>query len=301
MSQAKLPRIGFVGLGIMGKPMARNLIKAGYELIVYDVRAEAIGDLVKDGAQAGESPRDVSARSDVLITMLPDSADVTAVYTGPNGAFEELRAGWLIIDMSSIAPRVSRELAERALGRGAQMLDAPVSGGDKGAIAGTLSIMVGGSDPDVQRALPILQALGKTIVHCGGPGAGQVVKLANQVVVAGVIEAVAEGLVLASKAGVDPERVVQVLQGGLAATKVLEMRSENMLTGRFDPGFRIRLHLKDLKNAMELAREAGVVLPATAEIEQLMTAALIAGRADYDHSGLITVIEDLAHFQVRRA
>jgi 2-hydroxy-3-oxopropionate reductase len=226
MSQAKLPRIGFVGLGIMGKPMARNLIKAGYELIVYDVRADAIGELLKDGAQAGESPRDVSARCDVLITMLPDSADVTAVYTGPNGAFEELRAGWLIIDMSSIAPRVSRELAERALGRGAQMLDAPVSGGDKGAIAGTLSIMVGGSDPDVQRALPILQALGKTIVHCGGPGAGQVVKLANQVVVAGVIEAVAEGLVLASKAGVDPERVVQVLQGGLAATKVLEMRSE---------------------------------------------------------------------------
>ena len=298
MASGGLPSLGFVGLGIMGKPMARNLLKAGYQVVAYDVRQDALDEVVNDGATARRSPRDVAAASDVLITMLPDSPDVEAVYTGPDGAFEAARPGWLAIDMSSIAPRVSRELAAEAQRAGAEMLDAPVSGGDKGAIAGTLSIMVGGSDQAFQRALPILGAMGKTIVHCGASGAGQVVKLANQVVVAVVIEAVAEALVLGSKAGVAPERIVEVLQGGLAATRVLEMRQENMLGGQFTPGFRIRLHLKDLKNALELARETGVVLPATAEVEQLMQAARVAGREDYDHSGLITVIEDLAHFKV---
>jgi 2-hydroxy-3-oxopropionate reductase len=282
----------------MGKPMAGNLLKAGYRLIVYDVRQDAVDEVVKDGATAGRSPREVATESDVLITMLPDSPDVEVVYKGPGGALEAARPGWLAIDMSSIAPRVSRELAAAASRAGAEMLDAPVSGGDKGAIAGTLSIMVGGSQRAFQRARPILGAMGKTIVYCGAAGAGQVMKLANQIVVAVVIEAVAEALVLGSKAGVAPERIVEVLQGGLAATRVLEMRQENMLGGQFEPGFRIRLHLKDLKNALELARDAGVVLPATAEVEQLMQAARIAGREDYDHSGLITVIEDLAHFKV---
>ena len=298
MASEGSPTLGFVGLGIMGKPMARNLLKAGYQVVAYDVRREALDEVVNDGATAGRSPRDVAAASDVLITMLPDSPEVEAVYTGPDGAFEAARPGWLAIDMSSIAPRVSRELTTEAQRAGAEMLDAPVSGGDKGAIAGTLSIMVGGSAPAFERALPILGAMGKTIVHCGAAGAGQVVKLANQVVVAVVIEAVAEALVLGSKAGVAPERIVEVLQGGLAATRVLEMRRENMLDGQFAPGFRIRLHLKDLRNALELARETGVVLPATAEVEQLMQAARIAGREDYDHSGLITVLEDLAHFKV---
>jgi 2-hydroxy-3-oxopropionate reductase len=209
-----------------------------------------------------------------------------------------LRRGWLAIDMSSIAPSTARELAETATAAGAEMLDAPVSGGDKGAIAGTLSIMVGGSEAAFSRAMPVFQAMGKTIVHVGPAGAGQVVKVCNQVVVAVVIEAVSEALVLGAKAGVDPARIADVLQGGLAATKVLEMRRANMLGGTFDPGFRVRLHLKDLKNALDLAREIDVALPAAAEVDQLMRAMSASGRADYDHSGLITVLEDLAAFRV---
>src|ERR1035437_1623924 len=295
------PTIGLIGLGIMGRPMAGNLLKAGYPLIGHDVTRAAVNDLVAEGATAGTSPRQVAEAVDVLITLLPDSPQVREVYAGPDGAFEALRPGWLAIDMSSISPRVSRKLASHAAAGGAELLDAPVSGGDKGAIAGTLSIMVGGSDAGFARALPILQAMGKTIVLCGPAGAGQVVKLANQVVVAIVIDAVSEALVLGSKAGVDPERIIEVLQGGLAATKVLEMRGPNFLSGKFDPGFRIRLHLKDLKNALESGRENGVVLPLTAQVEQLMQAARVAGRGDFDHSGLIPVLEDLASFRVADA
>jgi 2-hydroxy-3-oxopropionate reductase len=298
MASDQRPSVGFIGLGIMGQPMARNLLRAGYRVVVRDVVAAPVDALVAEGAESGGSPRDVAERTDILITMLPDSPEVEAVYAGVDGALEAARPGWLAIDMSSISPRVAREMEERAAAAGAAMLDAPVSGGDKGAIAGTLSIMVGGSAADYERALPVLQALGKTIVHVGPSGAGQVAKVCNQVVVAVVIEAVSEALVLGAKAGVDPARIADVLQGGLAATKVLEMRRDNILGGRFDPGFRIRLHLKDLKNALDLAREAGVVLPATAEVEQLMQRARIAGRGEYDHSGLVTVLEDLAEVRV---
>jgi len=290
--------LGLIGLGIMGRPMARNLLKAGYRLTVLDIDAAAVAALTAEGARAGTTPAEVAASTDVLITMLPDSPEVREVYLGPDGAFEALRPGWLAIDMSSIAPSTARELAERASASGAEMLDAPVSGGDKGAIAGTLSIMVGGSVAAYERALPILQALGKTIVHCGAAGAGQVVKACNQVVVAVVIEAVSEALVLGAKAGVDPQRIADVLQGGLASTRVLEMRRDNFMSGRFEPGFRIRLHLKDLRNALDLARETNVALPAAAQVEQLMRAAAAAGRADYDHSGLITLLEDLAGFRL---
>jgi 2-hydroxy-3-oxopropionate reductase len=298
MASEQRPSIGFIGLGIMGQPMARNLLRAGYRVVVRDVVAAPVDALVAEGAESGGSPRDVAERTEILITMLPDSPEVEAVYAGVDGALEAARPGWLAIDMSSISPRVAREMEVRAAAAGAAMLDAPVSGGDKGAIAGTLSIMVGGSAADYERALPVLQALGKTIVHVGPSGAGQVAKVCNQVVVAVVIEAVSEALVLGAKAGVDPARIADVLQGGLAATKVLEMRRDNILGGRFDPGFRIRLHLKDLKNALDLAREAGVVLPATAEVEQLMQRARIAGRGEYDHSGLVTVLEDLAEVRV---
>jgi 2-hydroxy-3-oxopropionate reductase len=301
MQDAPLPRIGFVGLGIMGRPMARNLIAAGYELVVHDVVPAGVDALVEAGATAADSPRAVAADTDVLITMLPDSAEVREVYLGADGAFGALRPGWLAIDMSSIAPGVARELAAQAAAAGADVLDAPVSGGDKGAIAGTLSIMVGGSEAAFERARPIFEVLGKTIVHVGGAGAGQVVKVCNQVVVGVVIEAVSEALVLGAKAGVDPGRIADVLQGGLAATKVLELRRENMLGGRFDPGFRIRLHLKDLKNALELGREIDVALPAAAMVEQHMRALSALDRADYDHSGLITLIEDLADFKVSEA
>lgn len=292
------PSVGFVGLGIMGMPMARNLLRAGHEVVVLDILPAPVEELVADGATTAATPREVAAATDVMITMLPDSPEVEAVYLGPDGVLAAARAGWLAIDMSSISPRVARELATRAEAAGAEMLDAPVSGGDKGAIAGTLSIMVGGSEAGFARAHPVLQALGTTIVHVGPSGAGQVAKVCNQVVVAMVIEAVSEALVLGVKAGVDPARIVDVLQGGLASTKVLEMRGDNILGGRFDPGFRVRLHLKDLKNALELAREAGVVMPATVEVEQLMQRMRIAGRGDYDHSGLVTVLEDLAGVRV---
>jgi 2-hydroxy-3-oxopropionate reductase len=292
------PTLGLIGLGIMGRPMARNLMKAGYALTVYDVVEAAVDELVADGAIRGTSPRGVAAAVDVLITMLPDSPQVRDVYLGTDGAFKALRPGWLAIDMSSIAPSTARELAARAAASGADMLDAPVSGGDKGAIAGTLSIMVGGGAAAFERALPVLQAMGKTIVHVGPAGAGQVVKVCNQVTVAVVIEAVSEALVLGAKAGVDPSKIADVLQGGLAATRVLEMRRDNFLAGSFTPGFRVRLHLKDLKNALELAREVDVALPAAAQVDQLMRAMAAAGRADYDHSGLITMLEDLAAFRV---
>jgi 2-hydroxy-3-oxopropionate reductase len=295
------PSLGLIGLGIMGRPMARNLLAAGYGLVVHDVNRAAVDELVAAGALAGTSPRGVAGATDVLITMLPDSPQVREVYLGPDGAFEALRPGWLAIDMSSIAPSTARELAALATAGGAEMLDAPVSGGDKGAIAGTLSIMVGGTGAAFERAQPILAAMGRTIVHVGPAGAGQVVKVCNQVVVAVVIEAVAEALVLGAKAGVDPARIADVLQGGLAATKVLEMRRDNMLTGRFDPGFRIRLHQKDLKNALELAGETSVALPAAALVEQLMRAMAARGRADYDHSGLVTLLEDLADFRLTDA
>ena len=292
------PALGLIGLGIMGRPMARNLLRAGYPLMVYDVDHSAVDALVAEGAVEGTSPRSVAEATQVLITMLPDSPQVREVYTGPEGAFAALRTGWLAIDMSSISPSTARELAAYAAAGGADMLDAPVSGGDKGAIAGTLSIMVGGNQAAFDRARPILSVLGTTIVHVGPAGAGQVVKVCNQVVVAVVIEAVAEALVLGAKAGVDPSRIADVLQGGLAATKVLQMRRDNMLTGRFDPGFRIRLHLKDLKNALELGREIDVALPAAAQVEQMMRALAATGRADYDHSGLVTLVEDMAGFRL---
>jgi len=295
---AEQPLIGFIGLGIMGRPMSRNLVRAGYRLVVHDVVAAPVAELAAEGAVAAASPREVAAACDVLVTMLPDSPEVEAVYLGEEGALAAARPGWLAIDMSSISPRVARLVAERAVAAGAEMLDAPVSGGEPGAVAGTLSIMVGGTASAFERARPILAAMGRTIVHVGPSGSGQVVKVCNQVVVAVVIEAVAEALVLGAKAGVDPARIVEVLQGGLAATKVLEMRAANMLGGRFEPGFRARLHLKDLRNALELARETGVVLPATVEVEQLMQRLAIAGRGDLDHSGLITVLEELAGFRV---
>ena len=298
MASEQQPSVGFIGLGIMGQPMVRNLLRAGYRVVVRDVVRPRSRRWSPRAPSAGarratwrSGPTSSSRCSRIRPRWRPSTREL-------DGALEAARPGWLAIDMSSISPRVARELAARATEAGAAMLDAPVSGGDKGAIAGTLSIMVGGSAADFERALPVLQALGKTIVHVGPSGAGQVAKVCNQVVVAVVIEAVSEALVLGAKAGVDPARIADVLQGGLAATKVLEMRRDNILGGRFDPGFRIRLHLKDLKNALDLAREAGVVLPATAEVEQLMQRARIAGRGELDHSGLVTVLEDLAEVRV---
>lgn len=294
MSDQDRPTLGFIGLGIMGRPMARNLLAAGYAVTVLDHKAAVMAELAAEGARTAPTPREVGLASDVLITMLPDSPQVREVYLDADGALEAARPGWLAIDMSSIAPATARELAERAAVAGAQMLDAPVSGGEPGAIAGALSIMVGGGAEALERARPILEVLGSTIVHVGPAGAGQVVKACNQVVVGVVIEAVAEALLLGARAGVDPARIADVLQGGLAATRVLELRREKFLTGSYEPGFRLRLHLKDLRNALALADETGLSLPAAGEVEQLMATAVAEGRGELDHTALLAVLEDMA-------
>jgi 2-hydroxy-3-oxopropionate reductase len=294
LSDTDRPTIGFIGLGVMGRPMARNLLAAGYTVTVLDHKPAVMAELAAEGAQIAPTPLEVALAGDVLITMLPDSPNVREAYQGPEGAFEAARPGWLAIDMSSIAPAAARELAAQATAAGADMLDAPVSGGEPGAIAGTLSIMVGGSAAGLERARPILEALGSTIVHVGPAGSGQVVKACNQVVVGGVIESIAEALLLGVRAGVDPALIADVLQGGLAATRVLELRREKFLTGSYEPGFRLRLHLKDLRNALHLAQETGVPVPVATVVEDLMRTAVDDGRGELDHTGLLAVLEDLA-------
>ena len=296
-------RIGFIGLGIMGKPMARNLVAAGYELVVFSRTRASVDALVAEGAGyvAAGSAREVAAAVSTVITMLPDSADVRDVVFGDAGILPEMGDGDLLVDMSTIAPATAREVTAALAKNGAAALDAPVSGGDKGAIAGTLSIMVGGEAADFERARPLFQAMGKTIVHVGAAGAGQVVKACNQVVVAIAYAAVSEALVLGSKAGVDPAKVIEVLGGGLAATRVMELRGASMVAHQFDPGFRVDLHRKDLGIALATAREAGVPLPTTALVGQLFDALAAAGHGDRDHSSLITLIEGLAGHEVGSA
>src|SRR5215471_3092538 len=246
--------VGFIGLGIMGKPMAHNLLKAGFAVIVHNRHQEVTDELVAAGASAAFQPREIAVSCNVLITMLPGAPQVEEVLLGSQGVIEGAHEGLIVIDMSTISPIVTRTLAVRLAERGIDMLDAPVSGGDKGAIAGTLSIMVGGEEDTFQRCKPIFQALGKTVVHVGKSGAGQVVKACNQIVVALVIEAVSEALVLGSKAGVDPAKILQVLNGGLAANRVIEQRGANMLAHDFAPGGRIKTHHKDMGIILETAR-----------------------------------------------
>ena len=292
------PTIGFIGLGIMGKPMARNLLKAGYPLVVYNRSRAAVDELSKEGAQAAASSKEVAARSEVIITMLPDSPDVELVYLGESGIFAGVKAGMLLIDMSSISPIVARKLAADAQKRGMDMLDAPVSGGEAGAIGATLSIMIGGKATAVERAMPIFQALGKNIVHVGDAGAGQVTKAANQMVVGTTIAIVSEALVLAAKAGVDPAKVRQALLGGFAQSKILEAHGQKMLERNFKPGFRIRLHEKDMKIALATGSEYGVPLMVTSQVAQMMTAMKSMGNGDLDHSGLVKFVEELAKIEL---
>ncbi len=291
-------RIGFIGLGIMGKPMARNLMKAGYELVVHNRSREAVDELVAEGAIPAGSPREVAAQVKTVITMLPDSPDVRDVVFGENGLLGEMGDGSLLIDMSTISPVTALEVEEALSANGAHALDAPVSGGDKGAIAGTLSIMVGGRSEDFERAKPLFEVMGKTIVHVGDASAGQTVKACNQIVVALTFEAVSEALVLGSKAGVDPHKIVQVLIGGLAGNKVLELRGESMLEHNFQPGFRINLHRKDLGIALDAGKSYNVSLPVTALVNQMFTAMVNDGRGNLDHSSLLTHLEDLAAHKV---
>lgn len=296
--ELKEEKIGFIGLGIMGKPMVSNLLKAGVVPTVFNRSGEAIDEMVRQGAVAGASPKDVADKSDIVITMLPDSPDVEGVILGSEGILEGAMAGSLIVDMSTISPVVTRRISVELNRSGVNMLDAPVSGGDKGAIAATLSIMIGGEAADFERAKPIFDVLGKTIVHCGPIGAGQTVKACNQVVVALIIEAVSEALVLGSKSGVDPQVLLQVLGGGLAQNRVMELRGPTMIQHDFRPGFKTRLHQKDLNIVLQTAREVGVTLPVTALVSQMFTSLVANGSGDLDHSSLLTVIEQLSDHSI---
>ena len=291
-------KVGFVGLGIMGGPMAKNLIEAGHELVLYNRTREKAEELAGDGVEVAESPKQVAEKSDVIITMLPDSPQVEEVLAGEDGVLEGVKEGALIVDMSTISPVVTRELAERVEERGASLLDAPVSGGDVGAEQGTLSIMVGGSEEDFQRAEPLFDVMGKVATHVGPVGAGQTAKACNQIVVALNIEAVSEALVLGSKAGVDPAKILDAISGGLAGSAVIEAKREKMLGHDFDPGFRIELHHKDLGIALAAGREYGVSLPITAIVDQMLEALKAKGRGDRDHSAILTLVEDLAQHEI---
>ena len=292
-------KIGFIGLGIMGKPMVRNLLKAGHGLTVYNRSRPAMEEMKRAGAALGSSPKDVAAASQVIITMLPNSPDVEAVVLGPNGILEGATSGTILIDMSTISPLVSQKIYQEAKKKGVKALDAPVSGGEKGAIEGILSIMVGGDQEVFEAVRPVLQAMGKTITYMGSAGAGGFTKLANQVIVAINLTAIGEALTLAAKAGLDPERLIQALGGGMAGSRCLEMKGPQIIKGNFQPGFKIDLHYKDLGLIMEAARSLQVPLPTTAIVQELFAALRAKGRGGLDHSAVITLIEDLAGVQAR--
>ena len=292
-------KIGFVGLGIMGKPMARNLLKAGYELTVYDIVGEAVEEVVGDGASPASSSREVAAATDKIITMLPDSADSERVILGPDGVLEGASAGKTIIDMSSIAPLVSQRIAAECAGKGVEMLDAPVSGGEPGAINATLAIMVGGKQRIYDQNVDLLKIMGSNVVLTGEIGAGGVTKLANQIIVAANIEALAEALVLATKAGVDPEKVFNAIRGGLAGSNVMEAKGPMMLSRNFRAGFRVRLHQKDLRNVLQTGQELNVPLPVTALVQQMLGALVNDGEQEADHSVLLKFVEGLAGIEVK--
>ena len=293
-------KIGFIGLGIMGKPMARNLLKAGYSLTVYDIVGEQMEDVVTDGATGASSNKEVSAASDKIITMLPDSADSEVAILGPDGVLEGARPGSTIIDMSSIAPLVSQKIAAECTKKGVEMLDAPVSGGEPGAINATLAIMVGGKQKVFDHSYDLLKTMGGNVVLTGDIGAGGVTKLANQIIVAANIEALSEAMVLAQRSGVDPEKVFNAIRGGLAGSAVMEAKGPMMLDRNFNAGFRIRLHQKDLRNVLQTAQELNVPLPVTALIQQMLGALVNDGESEADHSAILHFLERLAKVEVKR-
>ena len=290
--------VGFVGLGVMGKPMAANLIAAGYGLVVHNRSSEPQDEIVALGAEGAASPAEVARRASLVITMLSDDAAVRTVVDGENGVLAGAAGGSLVVDMSTVSPSLSRELAVKAAERGIRMLDAPVSGGDVGAKAGTLSIMVGGEVDDLERARPLFDVLGSRTVHVGPAGAGQVVKACNQVLVAITYAGVGEALVLGSKLGVDPAAILDVLSGGLAANKIMEVRRRNFLEHDFTPGFRVDLHHKDLEIALSSGGESNVPLPLAAEVQQMFRQLRAAGRGGDDHSALLSVVEEWADHRI---
>ncbi len=294
-------KIGFIGLGIMGGPMAQNLMKAGYEVVLYNRTKEKAEEIAGDGAAVADSPKEVAESSGVVVTMLSDSPQVEEVVAGESGVLEGIEEGALLVDMSTISPVVTRELEEKVKERGASMLDAPVSGGDVGAQQGALSIMVGGSEEDFERARPLFEVLGNTLTHVGPIGAGQTAKAANQIVVALTIGAISEALVLGSKAGVAPEKILEALSGGLAGSNVMEAKKEKFLSRDFDSGFKVELHHKDLGIALAAGREYGVPLPITALVDQMLEALVAKGLGGKDHSAMLAFIEDLARHRIGEA
>lgn len=293
-------KIGFIGLGIMGLPMSKNLLKAGYTLVVLDLNQSAVDELVALGAEKAANPKEVAVMCDVVITMLPNSPEVNEVVLGKNGIIEGIKTGSVLIDMSSISPIVSRELSQKLEEKGAEMLDAPVSGGEPKAIDGTLSVMVGGKKEVFDRSYPIMKAMAGSVVLTGSIGAGNVTKLANQIIVALNIAAMSEALVLASKAGVEPELVYQAIRGGLAGSTVLDAKAPLVMDRKFNPGFRINLHIKDLSNALDTSHEIGVSLPLTSAVMEMMQALKADGLGNNDHGSLIQYYEKLAQIEVRR-
>ena len=293
-------KIGFIGLGIMGKPMSKNMLKAGYELVVFDLNTAAVQEVAAEGAQTANSPKEVAALSDVIITMLPNSPHVKEVVLGENGVIDGAKSGAILIDMSSIAPLASKEVAAKLLEKGVEMLDAPVSGGEPKAIDGTISVMVGGKKEIFDRCYDIMDSMAGSVVYTGDIGAGNTTKLANQIIVALNIAAMSEALVLATKAGVEPELVYQAIRGGLAGSTVLDAKVPLVLDRKFDPGFRIELHIKDLANVLETSHEIGVPLPLTSAVMEIMQALKVDGKSGLDHGAIVQYYEKAAQVEVKR-
>ena len=293
-------KVGFIGLGIMGKPMAKNLLKAGFELVVNNRSKASVEELVALGATGAVSPKEVAQLTDVIITMLPNSPQVKEVVLGKNGVIEGIKEGAVVIDMSSIAPLASQEISAELAKKGVELLDAPVSGGEPKAIEGTLSVMVGGNKDVFDKFYDVMMAMASSVVYTGKVGAGNTTKLANQVIVALNIAAMSEALVLATKAGVEPELVFEAIRGGLAGSTVLEAKAPLVLDRKFDPGFKINLHIKDLQNALDTAHEIGAPLHLTAGVMEIMQAMKSEGEDNLDHCGLIKYYERLAKVEVKR-
>jgi 2-hydroxy-3-oxopropionate reductase len=292
-------KVGFIGLGIMGRPMAKNLLKAGFPIVAYDLNKDAVADLVKAGALTASSSKEAAGEADVIITMLPDSPDVKEVILGKDGVMEGIKPGSIVIDMSSINPLVSQEIEKELRKKGVEMLDAPVSGGETGAIQGTLAIMVGGEEKVFKDCVDIFNAVGKNIVRVGGIGAGGFVKLVNQIIVAMNIAAVGEAFTLGAKAGLDPQVIHQAIRGGLAGSQVLETKAPMIFGRNFKPGFKIKLHHKDLQNALSTAKDLGVPLPLSSFVQQIFLSLMTEGRGEDDHSALATFFEKMAKVEIK--
>ena len=293
MEELIMKKIGFIGVGIMGKPMAKNLINAGYKVISYDIVEEALNEIVEYGADRGTSPKNIAENSDIILTMLPNSPQVKEVVLEKNGVIEGVREAQILIDMSSIAPLVSQEIAQKLEKKGVEMLDAPVSGGEEKAKSGTLAFMVGGKKKVFEECKEILEVMGGSMTLVGDIGAGEITKLVNQVIVALNIAAVAEALIMGKKAGVDPEKIYNAIREGLAASKCLEDKAPRMFEGNYDPGFKMKLHVKDLTNVFETSRSLHTAMPLTAQVMEMMQVLIADGNTEIDHGGLALFYEKM--------